>query len=131
MAVDSLTSNNGMVFGYAQKWRAVPDKRGGGYIATTGPLGESSKAMDDFISLGADMPKDVTALHLREDRSVWTSEGGPWYTYQAEFYAEGYGRSQAMAAMMAGASPECAAQIACKLFPGACGGEIHILSVKQ
>jgi hypothetical protein len=75
------------------------------------------------------MPKDVAALHLRADGTVWISEEGPWYTYQAEFYAEGFGGSQAMAVMMTGASAKEAAQIVCKLFPGTCGGEIHVLSV--
>jgi hypothetical protein len=131
MAVDSLISNNGLVVGYMQKWRSVPEAQGGGVVAATGPSGEVSKALDDFVSSGADMPKDVIALHLRADGTVWTSESGPWYTYDADFYAEGFGGPQAMAAMMAGASAEEAAQIACKLFPGSCGGKIHVLSVKQ
>ncbi len=129
MVVDSLVSNNGLVGGYVQKWRPVPEARGGGYIAATGAIGDAFKAMEIFISSGADMPKDVAALHLRADGTVWISEEGPWYTYQAEFYAEGFGGSQAMAVMMTGASAKEAAQIVCKLFPGTCGGEIHVLSV--
>ena len=129
MAVDSLVSDDGgRVVGYVQKWRAVPDERGGGFIATTGPVGVCSKAMDDFLASETDMPKDVTAVHLRADGTVWTSDGGPWYNYFAEFYAEGYGRA-AVAAMMAGASAKEAAQIVCRLYPGVCGGEIHVLSV--
>lgn len=131
MAVDSRVSNNGLVIGQSQKWRAVPEERGGGFIAAAGTCGEASKALDEFMDSGAAMPTDVTAVHLRADGTVWTSESGPWYTYTAEFYAEGFAPSQARAAMMAGASAKEAVQIVCKLFPVSCGGEIHVLSVNQ
>lgn len=130
MAVDSLLSERDMVIGHVQKWRAVPEDRGGGFIAATGQVGMSLKAMDDFLVSDTDMPNDVTAVHLRADGTVWTSESGPWFKYSAEFYAEGYAKA-AVAAMMAGASAKEAVQIVCKLFPGSCGGEIHVLSVNQ
>jgi hypothetical protein len=129
MAVDSNIAHDGCVSGEVIKWRAVPDFRGGGYVAGAGRAAKTAKAIEDFVNSGAAPDADSHLLHLKQDGSVATCEDGIWYSFDAPFYAEGSGAFLAMAAMHAGATAKEACEIAVKMRPSECGGTIHVLRV--
>lgn len=129
MAVDSLISCAGNICGEIKKWSAVPDIRGGGFIASTGDASLCARSVQAFINSGAEPSDGVVLVHMKSDGVISICESGAWFEYAAPFYAEGSGASLAMAAMHAGASAEEAVRIAIKMRPSECGGEVHVLSV--
>ncbi len=130
MAVDSQINAGELKAGTIQKWRAVPECFGGGYIAAAGDAGIVGDGMDAFCRGGEIPPKEgMTFIHLRADGVVRTAENGAWFAYDAPFYAEGSGAKIAIGAMAAGASSTRAVEIACEYDSG-CGGEVATLSVQ-
>lgn len=131
MAVDSLVTGGGAIFGAVKKFAAVPGKFGGGYIAAAGDLGVAVEVMSKYIDFGQafEFSDEVVDVHLRADGSVLTNDGGGWYAYEAPFYAAGSGDMLAIGAMAAGADAATAARIAADHSMN-CGGEIHIVSVQ-
>lgn len=126
MAVDSHILAGGVVHGSAKKWRKVPHFPGG-YVAGAGDFALVTKMMDEFISSQKiDGHDGSTLVHMRGDGTVQVFETHGWFEFDAPFYAGGSGEVIALSAMMAGASAQRAAEIACEISQ-TCGGDVHIL----
>lgn len=131
MAVDSEVSRDDTIVGQMQKWRAVPEVHGDGFVAGFGSLPAFIRLLDDYSKTGTCEwdNTDPGLVHLQADGSVRIFRG-LWYSYDADYYAEGFGSREARGAMKHGATAEQAVRVACALVDS-CGGKVHVLTVKR
>ena len=130
MVVDSFAFAGDVINGSAVKYRSIPDRLGGGFVAATGITTQCTEAMKAFSATG-EKPKtgsEVEMLWLKADGDVQLISDGGSYTQIDKFHAIGCGFEIAFGAMEFGATAYEACEIACRRHSG-CGGEIHRLTV--
>lgn len=130
MAVDSMTTDNGIQCGSSVKYQTVRDVHGGGYVSGAGSAGLSHNLQKQVAESGdcGDFSGDASLIWMLPDGTCRFNDGDGWYPMENEFHALGLGYQVAIGAMAHGATAKEAVEIAAKYVDG-CGGEIHVLSV--
>ena len=131
LACDSLCADEMLVAGEAIKYRSVPEKFGGGYIAGAGSAALFEKISSDFLA-GNDIngSNELSMIHLMKNGVISEFGEHGWWSCKAPFYAHGCGRFFAMGAMAQGATAEEAVKLTCE-WVHECGGEIHVMGVNN
>ena len=124
MACDTGVFSGGRICGHTRKWAAVPEHKGGGFVASAGNLGEAQDFIRAMSSDRTDsLPEAEAAIWLRGDGVVLERYGdGEWMQYDAPFYVIGSGESVAHGALMAGASAAEAVRICTEVCTECAGG---------
>lgn len=128
LAVDSLVTAGSARSGTTTKWAEVHPYRGGGFVATAGAVGRTTRFLAAMRepSAALDLSDDNGALWLLPTGEVREWDMGDWISIEAPFHAIGSGDRFALGAMAHGATAEEAAHIACDLCT-TCGGPVSVM----